>query len=694
MKIKIDQTLHGYQNGHQLLMSSSQLSGDAKKILLVQSDLSGSNIDEGFKIYISGYPLATHYAFSKTWYADEMKRPGCVWTHTLLIQFSDLGKIPDLDQLLLYFKRPIKDKYEDYSTPISIEKDDLLNSDSIFDDFTKAIPVLDAVYNYPEKTIIYPAYTSLEFERLIIQVWSNQWPRLRRNFSFCTGALNLKVVDGVEFDLQIVPIRTTGSIEKQSSNSFIIGDQIIENENWISLFNTSSKNHLRKFLWFYGSDIKGIRRNYKPLIELYEFSTLKSSSFTLINNLVSNRFEDNEGKLIKNEIYNEGILYEFNEKEVLDYFILNDNSNIDKKYINQRLINALKSNKINVNEFVDFYINAKQDLISSDVWENISILPSDIINLFDRDSRLIPIFLKEIPRIAILVDTWKLPIETQLKLIEILENSLHVNWELTISSILESKSSVIYQFLRNNDQRAYYIIKIFNNIGFPDSPNIVSSIFANRTILKDFIRKNISVLSVQFCCKIFQYLNYPELNSLGLDSSYWKVIYKKVDDEQTRIFASCVLLSFGFNRKVSNPALIVAECFHDVYYYAKKSKIQYNNWQFIPIDATEQDEEDSLFLFFSYLFSPKKADVPSWDYCELLIRTLVNKFIKFHWSQQYFLDSLKIFDTTKSALSYAIGFKKGRKFMDEILFNIDKRKIQINDHQVQLITSLRRELRH
>src|SRR4051812_32249633 len=98
MKIVIEQALHGYLNGHQLLSSSKDFSIEEKKILLYQSDLSGSNVDDEFKTYITGYPMAKagFYAFSKTWYANEMKRPGCVWTHTLLINFSDLGKIPEL----------------------------------------------------------------------------------------------------------------------------------------------------------------------------------------------------------------------------------------------------------------------------------------------------------------------------------------------------------------------------------------------------------------------------------------------------------------------------------------------------------------------------------------------------------------------------------------------------------------------
>ncbi|WP_428229173.1 hypothetical protein [Flavobacterium sp.] len=692
MKIKIDQTLHGYQNGHQLLMSSSPLSSEAKKTLLVQSDLSGSNIDDGFKVYISGYPLATHYAFSKTWYADEMKRPGCVWTHTLLIQFSDLGKIPDLDQLLGYFVRPLKDYYEEYSQPILFEKDEFKNSITFFDDYLAVKSLLAAIYNHPEKTIICPAYNSTDFEKDIVQIWSNQWPRLRRNFSFCTGSLNLKIINGAEFDFQVVPARNIVSIEKQSFDCYVIGNktEFIE-DNWSNLLSNGHKNRLRKFLWLYGSDVKGLRRNYKPLLELYNFSITDEPPFFLINELVSEIFEDNEGILIKKEVYNDGQLFNFNEKDLLNYYA--SHVNTENRNINERLLNAVKSGKITTEEFINFYFSMGPDSISHDIWNSVSIEPSEIINLLMRDSRLISVFSKKIPEIATDVKTWKLPTSIQLQLIEVLENSNNINWERIIDVILESKSQILFHLLRNNDPRLYYLIKICNKNQFTNcSSDVLSLIFNNKTVLKEYIRKNVETLCAEFCCKIFLNLNYHHLHSIDLDSRQWIIIYKKINDERARIFASCALLSFAFYRKISNPAPLITECFNDVYNFAKNSKINYNEWRMIPIDALEEDDEDTLSSFFSYLFGPKKSDVPSWDYCELLIRTLVNKFIKFRWPLQGFIGSLGTFETTKSAFSYALGFKKGRKFLKDILANVDKGKITVRQDQIQLINHLRREL--
>src|SRR5690349_14831966 len=107
-KIKIHQTLHGYDNGHSMLASSVDALPEAKRTLLIMSDMSGPSMQSGFEEYLTGYPLKEMNAFalSKTWYAPEMKRPGCVWTHTLLINFSDLQNVNNFQDLVDLFKRP------------------------------------------------------------------------------------------------------------------------------------------------------------------------------------------------------------------------------------------------------------------------------------------------------------------------------------------------------------------------------------------------------------------------------------------------------------------------------------------------------------------------------------------------------------------------------------------------------------
>ena len=85
---RLHQTLHGYNCGHHLLASSIKLSDKSMRKMEKMSDLSGNIMIEGFEQYYTGYYLAdeNYYVVACTWYASEMNRPGCVWTHSLLIQ--------------------------------------------------------------------------------------------------------------------------------------------------------------------------------------------------------------------------------------------------------------------------------------------------------------------------------------------------------------------------------------------------------------------------------------------------------------------------------------------------------------------------------------------------------------------------------------------------------------------------------
>ena len=97
-ELVLHQALHGYSEGHRLLESSIPIPDDLKRLMQRMSDLSGSSVINGFQDYLTGYPLSSlnAYALAKTWYAPEMSRPGCVWTHTFVIAASVLARIASL----------------------------------------------------------------------------------------------------------------------------------------------------------------------------------------------------------------------------------------------------------------------------------------------------------------------------------------------------------------------------------------------------------------------------------------------------------------------------------------------------------------------------------------------------------------------------------------------------------------------
>lgn len=118
----IHQALHGYNQGHNLLSSSVNLPFEDEDYMKVQSDWTEYvNNGEDDSSYIKTYPLPLSrcYVIAKSWYAFEMSRPGCVWTHSLIINLEDIDIKFDFRSLYGLFKRPT-DGFTGYDKPIEV----------------------------------------------------------------------------------------------------------------------------------------------------------------------------------------------------------------------------------------------------------------------------------------------------------------------------------------------------------------------------------------------------------------------------------------------------------------------------------------------------------------------------------------------------------------------------------------------
>lgn len=279
-QLLIQQSLHGYTDGHRLISASMQLpAGDAKTVLVL-SDSSGGfgwSEDSG---YLTGYPLREFgcFALARTWQAPEMSRPGCVWTHTLFIDFSDLANLGSLDALLALFRRPTSSKPSstDYAEPLVMERGGEPKLSIIEpDESTWCRQLLSAIYEYPKDKII-AVIPPFDPEPLVLALWSQQWPRLRRSFCFCTSTTMDRSNSQLQFDLQLVPARDRGVALRfpQSRNLTEIVPTIAP---WIDdaiadLFKPRD-SLLRSFLFRVGSEIPIGRAAFPALVSFHRLLT-------------------------------------------------------------------------------------------------------------------------------------------------------------------------------------------------------------------------------------------------------------------------------------------------------------------------------------------------------------------------------------------------------------------------------------
>jgi hypothetical protein len=274
----IHQAMHGYSDGHRLLATSAKFKSSDERLLLVLSDASGPGALIGRGGYITGYPLAESglYALARTWPAPEMPRPGCVWTHTLLIDFADLATLRRLDFLIRVFRRPTASQLPDgFDVPLNFTFLDISSRPPAIDfPLSAARSLTAALYGRPRDRVTLSDTDEVSvLERLVISIWEQQWPRLRRSFRFCTLSFNDRSTDAAPFDLQFLPLSDKTAKARFPGGVDAAHIEIIDTD-WlddaIHDLLEGEDGKLRAFLRQVGGDIDAGREAFAPLCAIWK----------------------------------------------------------------------------------------------------------------------------------------------------------------------------------------------------------------------------------------------------------------------------------------------------------------------------------------------------------------------------------------------------------------------------------------
>jgi hypothetical protein len=297
----LHQALHGYSEGHRLLESSIPIPDDLKRLMLRMSDLSGTSVLNGFQDYFTGYPLPSlnAYALAKTWYAPEMSRPGCVWTHTFIIPESVMTRITSLSVVRPLFRRPSRRSASDaYSDPILLKLYTLVPGHLWdLDHRLRLQRLIEAHYRKDSSPLIIPASSSDEHTDLIFAAWSQKWPALRMNFTFCTGSLSARMIDLRPLDIQCVPVPNVRQVSREITdaglgNPLLLDVDAVDLPPWTLLATKdaleSKGGPLRTFLWSV-ADGNSTLADFASFVKIYE-CLVQLSSASLIVDLAAELF--------------------------------------------------------------------------------------------------------------------------------------------------------------------------------------------------------------------------------------------------------------------------------------------------------------------------------------------------------------------------------------------------------------------
>ena len=275
-KPELHQALHGYADGHHQLALSTSLKPRDQKRLLALSDISGTSVGIGTAGYLTGYPLSESgfFALGRTWLASEMVRPGCVWTHTLLIDFTDLAGLETLTGLLGMFRRPPgASAAQEYAKPATLVTSGHGHVSASAESWARQ--VMAGLYGTPRRRVVVGHFGD-EVDDTVLALWSQQWPRLRRSFRFCTFATSDRSTDGDSFDLQVVP-QSSRSVRTRFSDAVDAETGPPSCGRWLDdsvqdLLHPDGSG-LRAFFRRLGADVVAGREAFRPLCRLHRAMT-------------------------------------------------------------------------------------------------------------------------------------------------------------------------------------------------------------------------------------------------------------------------------------------------------------------------------------------------------------------------------------------------------------------------------------
>lgn len=317
--MKFDQCLFGYDDGHRLLASSIPL-GSETSLLTELSDLAPGTVFRKSDGYWTGVPAPAlgRYVLMRTWPAPEMSRPGCVWTHALLIDLALLESLEDLSVLQYVPVRPGPVlNLATYREPIKLGNFYPIVPQPKLDE-TVVKQLIVSLYADGGSAI--GVASPGDLDQSLFAVWSQQWPRLRRNFRFQTATSSAQRISSVvKFDITAaLASNNTKAKQIETNDAHWLSDAALDVQQ-------GTTGSLRQFLRTYGRDVRKQRGSFRPLVEIKAMDKRESThSGQQLIDLVASAFPGfDDAKSLKQDLV-DGALVPDAQAEIIRFVISND----------------------------------------------------------------------------------------------------------------------------------------------------------------------------------------------------------------------------------------------------------------------------------------------------------------------------------------------------------------------------------
>ena len=674
----LHQLLHGYADGHRLLEGSFTLQDDLTRLMLRMSDLSGSSMVAGFEDYITGYPLSSinAYALAKTWYAPEMPRPGCVWTHTLVIPSDVLTQIPSLRVLSAFFKRPTQETFRgQYSKELGL--DTVLSQampapasplDKTLQEFQ---PLLWSYYGMGDRPLVLATKSSREFESLIFALWSQQWPSLRLGFTFCTGSLAARTFAGRPFDLQCAPTVMAREVlleasRGSSAEALLIPPFPTTYPQWVTTVVNDALSpsgaEIREFLWAAG-DGSGVRAEFVSYMTVFD-ALSDSPDLSAVVALIAKLFpEPSAGSSLKKMLFGQQPLRRwlarYGEQDILfaiattaDYQVFDAGA----LSIKERTARLCREEPESARWLVGKLFQSSLNLVGEEILAGLiaAMEPEMAGQVTSQHPQFLPALFRAKPSLASSAQLWLAGGDRRRELFESVASHKDLDSATVggvMGAILESGSDA---FIRRALDR-WGPPAVFHTLDWIEAHNggMSESCRVALTFHLPSVMEWIEATPARSIESLVAgaHVVAPYASRIShQDSTVWLRTFRSLPNrkEDDKNYLGALLLALAFANAPPTPLELIGEPFELVHEAARRESLS-----------------DSAWVIVEPLV-PELSWLSNWDKCERLRRGLISAFVRNNWPVSELERRIKDHDLVQQLLRSAKKAEGGDDFLRRI----------------------------
>jgi hypothetical protein len=353
----------------------------------------------------------------------------------------------------------------------------------------------------------------------------------------------------------------------------------------------------------------------------------------------------------------------------------------------------LKEGHISIKQFAELWSHAKQGRITNQIWEDIDLSTENGLLLCTGYPELAALLIKRYPSIATNIALWQIPSQYQLEVVRSIKDEIvGPNGIEYVKALISARSEILLQVIRH--------------VGVSSLPTFLNAYVQSENseptylqpLLNEYYnefklwikQQNPRNLNDKLFEAIFISLNYEKLQRLDISSDMWIVGYRSVTRKNSKvneIFAACIVLSIGFQNRIRHAEYLVIETFYTVYRFGLNQQLSTSIWQMINRDDYHYQDEAESVGFWSMFTKKKKDRVPSWDYCESLIRIGANSFVKNEWRSQSFALTFNDPKVFERVIDYLITYDKGHKYLNRLTFEAENGRLKLSKFQKGILNS-------